>query len=105
MDNKSYHIIYLNPAIEDERFSHLHRFLHPGNRNKTGWKSLLCSNLDTSHHTFLSCVAKNYSGSTPKRILLRYDLVDSILEVASHKRQLGFVDPEESLEEQLDRSE
>ncbi len=94
MATKSYHIVYLNPEIEDSRWSHLHRFIHPGSAQDPGWKSLVCTDLDTSHGVFLSCKAKNWTGEGARMIQLRYGLVDSIVEVASHTNQLGFVGPD-----------
>lgn len=88
----SYHFVYLNPEIEEARWSHLHRFIHPGNANQAGWKCIVCTELEMSNGYFLSCIAKNYSGGGPKKIFLQYRLVDSIIEVASHMSQAGFAD-------------
>jgi hypothetical protein len=94
MAQTSYHLIYLNPEIDDPRWSHLHRFIRPTSAQGLGWKSMLCSDLDLGHGYFLSCKAKNWSGDGPKPIFLRYGLVDSIVEVAAKSNQLGFVDPD-----------
>lgn len=94
MATQIYHLLYLHPGVEDAQWSHLHRFVHPGSRSDPGWKSMLCTNLDLSHHVFLSCKAKSYSGGGPKAVSLRYDLVLSIVEVGSHTIKAGFVDPD-----------
>jgi hypothetical protein len=94
MATKSYHILYLNPEVADARWTHLHRFIHPSSAQDPGWKSMLCTELDMNHGVFLSCKAKNWSGEGPKTILLKYGLVDSIVEVVSHANQLGFVGPD-----------
>jgi hypothetical protein len=72
--SKSYHIIYLLPHVQDENFAHLHKFLHPGNKDKNGWLSMFCADIDMSHHIFLRCIAKSYSGGS-RELRLRYDLV------------------------------
>ena len=95
MASKKYHFIYLRPEIEDEKWAHLHRFVHPGSRKQLGWAHLLCTDLELDHQPFLSCRAKNWKDGETKTILLRYDLVGSIVEVASHNDQLGFVGPDE----------
>ena len=105
MATTAYHIIYLNPEVKDARWSHLHRFIHPGSAEQAGWTSLVCTDLDISHGLFLSCKAKNYSGRGPKTILLRYGLVDSIVEVASHTSQPGFVGQEKFPDPQLELSD
>ena len=96
----SFHLIYLLDAIEDTQWSHLHRFLHIGTRSQSGFKSIFCKDLDLSG-TFLSCTAKDYSGGSPQKLLLRYDIIASILEVSSHKNPFGFVNLGEYLESQV----
>jgi hypothetical protein len=85
----------MSPAVLEERWSHLHRFLHPGSREQAGWLAMACAELDISDHKFLSCRAKNFGPGGSVKLLLRYDLVDSILEVVSHTTQLGFLRPED----------
>ena len=94
MSTISYHMIYLNPEIDELRWSHLHRFIHPGSAQDPGWKSMLCADLDLNHGFFLSCRAKSWSGEGPSTILLRYGLVDSIVEVGNHTNRLGFLGPD-----------
>ncbi len=47
--------------------------------------------------------AKNFRDKGTKTIYLRYNLVDAILEVASHKNQLGFFGLETAHEQSTDR--
>lgn len=98
-DTRRLHILYLNPRALEDRWAHLHRFLRPGSREEAGWLSLTCAELDMTAHTFLSCKPKNWEGGKAPTLYLRYDLVDSILEVVSHTSQPGFVRPEEPREQ------
>ena len=95
MDTRRLHILYLNSEVLLERWAHLHRFLHPGSKEQTGWLSMTCAELDMSEHTFLSCKAKSFGAGGPAKLYLRYDLVDSILEAVSHTSQPGFLRPED----------
>ena len=95
MDTRRLHILYLNPEVLGNRWSHLHRFLHPGSLEAEGWLALTCAELDMSEHTFLSCRAKNFGAGGSAKLYLRYDLVDSILEVVSHTSRPGFLHPED----------
>ena len=85
----------MNPVVLEERWSHLHRFLHPDSREQAGWLSVACAELDISDHKLLSCTAKNFGSGGSAKLLLRYDLVGSILEVVSHTNQPGFLPPED----------
>lgn len=93
----SYYLIYLMDEIEDTQWSHLHHYIHIGSRHLSGFKSIFCKDLDLSGN-FLSCIAKDYSGGRPKKLLLRFGLVVSILEVSSHNNPFGFANLEEYLE-------
>ena len=95
MDTRRLWVLYMSSVVLEERWSHLHRFLHPGSREQTGWLSVTCAELDISDHKFLSCTAKNWGPGGPAKLYLRYDLVDSILEVVSHTSPLGFLRPED----------
>jgi hypothetical protein len=88
----SYYIIYLRDFAESEEWSHIHRFILRGGHSEPGWKGILCTDIDLSHHVFLSCKAKDNEDAGAKNIFLRYDLVASIVELASHNNLLGFVD-------------
>jgi hypothetical protein len=103
MATTTYYILYLNSEVKEDRWAHLHRFLHPGSADQIGWISILCTNLDLTHGVYLSCKAKNYSGTGPKTIQLRYGLVDSIVEVASHSIPPGFLSSNEIQTQQLDQ--
>ena len=103
--HKDHHIIYLVDSIEDEQWSHLHRFIHPGSRNQAGWKSMLCADLEFVAGGFLYCRAKDYQSAPAKRVFLRLDLVASILELPSRNDQLGFVHPDEILGKPQDWTE
>jgi hypothetical protein len=91
IDTRRLHILYLNPLVLEDRWAHLHRFLHPGNKDEAGWLSMTCAELNMAAHTFLSCKAKNWDGGESSTLHLRYDLVDSILEVASQTTPPGFL--------------
>jgi len=93
MAETTLHILYLRPEAMDDRWSYLHRFFHPGTLEHNKRPVITCASLDMTHHVFLSLRAKNFAGKGTKTIHLRYDFVDAILEVSSHKSQLGFVDP------------
>jgi hypothetical protein len=95
--SKTYHLIYLLDEVESNQWSHLHRFIHPGSRNESGWKSIFCSDLDMSG-SFLSCLAKDYFGGKAKNIFIRHGLVASIIEVASDEAPFGFKNLEEALD-------
>lgn len=100
MSVSSYHFIYLNQDVREPRWSYLHRFLHPGSYRHDSQNMVFCGNLDLSHHVFLSARAKDWTGGQgAMTVLLPYNLVDAILEVVSHKNQLGFVDLKKALEE------
>ncbi len=83
MDLHGLHVIYINPAVLEDRWAHLHRFLHPVIKEQTGWLAITCTELIMDDHTFISCRAKNWGTGGNARLHLRYDLVDSILEVVS----------------------
>lgn len=95
---KTYHLMYLLDEVESPQWSHLHRFIHPGSRNESGWKSIFCADLDMSG-AFISCLAKDFSGGKAKKLFLRHGLVASIIEVASHEKPFGFKNLEEELGE------
>ena len=82
--------------VEDPQWTHLHRFIHPGSRNESGWKSIFCSDLDMGG-SFISCLVKDFSGGKAKNLLLRHNLVASIIEVASHEAPFGFKNLEKEL--------
>ena len=103
MATTAYHLLYLNPEIKDDRFAHLHRFLHPGSSAQIGWMNMLCTDLDLTHGYYLICKAKSYSGEGPKTVHIRYALVDSIVELSSHNIQLGFLDSNEIPSQPLDQ--
>jgi hypothetical protein len=105
MSTASYHFIYLSPEVRDVRWSSLHRFLHPGSYSRDQQNMVLCSDLDMSHHIFLTATLKDWTGDKSKMVFLRYDLVDAILELVSHKNPLGFASPEKPLDEQLESLE
>lgn len=50
------------------------------------------ADLDIARHPYLSIRARDWEGTGGRVMLLRHDLVDSILEIQSHTNQLGFVD-------------
>lgn len=86
------YLVYLNDTVLSTYWSHLHRFLHPGSKDETGWVSILCTHLDISHHVFATMNAKDWSenkGTVP--ILLRYELIMSIVKIGKSTKQYGFI--------------
>jgi len=86
------HFAYLSPCVFEARWAHLHRFLHPGSRKHDNQALIVGADLDIAHHPYLSIRARDWEGTGGRVLLLRHDLVDSILEIQSHTNQLGFVD-------------
>ncbi len=86
------HFVYLSPCSLDARWAHLHRFFHPGSREHNQQALIVGADLDIAHHPYLSIRARDWEGVGSRTLLLRHDLVDSILEIQSHTSQLGFVD-------------
>ena len=86
------HFVYLSPDALEARWTHLHRFLHPGSREHDQQALIVGADLDIAHHPYLSIRARDWEGTGGRILLLRHDLVDSILEIRSHTNQLGFVD-------------
>ena len=87
------HFVYLAPEATGPEWKQIHCFLHPEALEQDQQPMLVCRDLDMSHHAFVSLRAKDWAESKGTwLLLLRYDLVASILEVRSHTNQLGFVD-------------
>jgi hypothetical protein len=87
---KTYHFIYCRPEILEARWSHLHRFVRPSSRDEIGWVCILGANLDISHHTFASLRAKDWTAKGSQMLSIRYDLIESLLQVGSHQTVIGF---------------
>lgn len=98
----TYHLIYLLDEVEASQWSHLHRFIHSGSRDESGYKSIFCRDLDMSG-PFIYCVAKDFSGGKAKKIFLRHGLVTSIIQIGSNEKPFGFQNLEEALDEELDK--
>ena len=96
MRDKSLYIVYLNPAVTDDRWSTLHRFFHPGILDHDKRTAIVCFSLDISHHVFLSAKVRDFSTDKNKKVHLPYNLVDVIIELETHKDQLGFLPEKES---------
>ena len=85
--------VYLSPAVlSDPAWRHLHRFLQPGSRDKDQQALIVGRDLDIHQHPYLSIRAKDWESAGAKQVLIRHDVVASILEVSSHTTQVGFVD-------------
>ena len=98
MADKFIYIIYLHPDVKDERWAFLHRFFHPGIREHDKKTALMCFSLDTSHHVFLMLKVRDFSTDKNKKIYVPYTIVDSIIELAAPKSQLGFLHLKESFD-------
>ena len=89
----AFHFIYLSPAVLTEPvWRHLGRFLHPGSRDQDQQALIVGRDLDIHQHPYLSIRAKDWENSGTKQMLIRHDIVASILEVTSHTSRVGFVD-------------
>lgn len=95
------HFIYLRlQVLSDPQWNHLHRFLHPGSKEKAGEALVVGRDLDLAWPGFVGIQAKDWESTGSRSILLRHDLVASILEVSTHTNQFGFVDLTELREQQ-----
>ncbi|MFS4515345.1 hypothetical protein [Delftia acidovorans] len=93
MQSFAVNFLYLSPAVlTDPAWAHLGRFLHPGSRDKENQALILGRHLDLSWHPYLSFQAMDWESKGTRKVLIRHDIVASILEVSSHTNQLGFVD-------------
>ena len=94
MTTQFLHAVYLCHDVLDQRWENLHRFLHPASLRNKKLAVLACFELDLSHHVFLTAFARDWKDGGNVHLSVRYDLVDSILELASQTSQLGFLGPE-----------
>ena len=86
------HFVYLSQAALQPEWQHIRDFLEPESLEK-GQALVICRDLDIGHHVFAKMLAKDWTvekGTQP--LLLRYDLVASILEIRRHTNPPGFVD-------------
>lgn len=88
------HFVYLRPEAQGARGRHLHRFFHPKSLEKDQQALIVCSSLELSHPVFARLRARDFSEKGSRSILLRYEFVDSMLEVRANTGQLGLVDIE-----------
>jgi hypothetical protein len=93
MPDKSAYIIYLYPSAADDQWAFLHRFFHPGIRSHDKKCALLGSSIDNLYHTFLSVTVRDFSAGKSKRIHIPFSIISAMIEIPSHKSQLGFLDP------------
>lgn len=85
--------VYLSPSVLVEpAWRHLHRFLHPGSRDKEQQALIVGRDLDIHWHPYLSIQARDWESSGTRSVLIRHDIVASILEITSQTSQFGFVD-------------
>lgn len=105
MSARTIHFVYLfRDVVQKPPWAHLHRFLHPGAEKHDGQALMIGSNLDLNYHPYLSIRAAQWGDRRGSQVvLLRHDLVASILEVASHTTQLGFVDLSDARERLVDQ--
>lgn len=102
MKSSAHYFIYLAHVLERPQYSHLKRFLHPGSL-AAGELIVLATNLDLGFHPYLSAQVKDWANGGSRHVLLRHEIVVSILEVASHTSQFGFVDLSELPDKQTDQ--
>lgn len=87
------HFLYLDlRVLNDPQWKHLTRFLHPGSQQHSGEALAVGTDLDLSYHPFLSIRAVDWANGGSRVVLLRHDVVASVLEVSNHTNQFGFVD-------------
>lgn len=85
--------VYLSPVVLTEpAWRHLGRFLHPGSREKDEQALVVGKDLDIHWHPYLSIRALDWGSRGTRPVLIRHDVVASILEVTSQTSQFGFVD-------------
>lgn len=93
MQSFSLNFLYLSPSVlTDPAWKHLGRFLHPGSRDKDQQALIVGRHLDVQWHPYLSIHALDWENTGTLKMLIRHDVVASILEVKNHTNQLGFVD-------------
>lgn len=91
MKNKALSLVYLPPVVlEDNRYKFLHSLglLHPGSL-KEGEATILCFDVDISHHVYIEMTVIKPEKKHLK-IRLPHSLVVAVLEVAFHKNQFGI---------------
>jgi len=98
MSKKGVSLIYLHPKVADNQWSFLHRFFHPGIRDKDGQYVLLGTSVDISHHSFLSATVLDFLNDKGHHIYIPHGLVCTVVEVGARKTPLGFQDLKESPE-------
>jgi hypothetical protein len=100
----SVHFVYLGRCVLDNpQWTHLARFLHPGTRQQSGDALVIGSSLNLNFHPYLYIRAVDWVHTGSRVVLLRHDLVASILEVATHTSQFGFVDLRDARERLADQ--
>lgn len=93
MKSSAIKFVYLSPVVlEEPVWRHLHRFLHPGSREKDQQALIVGRDLDIHWHPYLSIQALDWESSGTRSVLIRHDIVASILEITSQTTQFGFVD-------------
>lgn len=93
MKSSAIKFLCLSPAVlVDPGWHHLRRFLHPGSREKEQQALIVGRDLDIHWHPYLSIQARDWECTGTRSLLIRHDIVASILEITSQTSQFGFVD-------------
>lgn len=106
MKSSDIYFIYLFPGVLVEpAWKHLERFFHVPTLENEKQALMVGCELDLHQHPYLSIRAKDWGGlGGTRRVLIRHDIVASILEVASHTSQVGFVNLSDVREQLADQS-
>lgn len=83
-------IVYLNTSVICERYSYLHRFLHPGILEEDKKAALLCFSMDNSYHALLSLKVRDFSVGKNSMIHIPGAIVDAIIEIPAAQNKFGF---------------
>lgn len=95
MSKRDVFMVHLRPAVEEPQFAPLHRFLHPGSLEKSGWRVMVCAKAEASEHPgFLLLRAKDFEEEGAKDIHIPYSLVAAVLEYSYRSNPPGFLGPE-----------
>lgn len=101
MPSRGISLVFLHPLVAENQWSFLHRFFHPGSRDKEKQYVFLGTSVDISHPVFLSAIVVDFSNNKGQRIFIPYSLVSAIVEREPRKIAVGF----QHLQEPFDKAQ